>query len=1292
MLTIHGAPGLSAFRLEKLNRQLDAIISGVRVASTRFVHFVDTTSTLSEHEQHVLTRLLTYGQNLDNAAQQKSITLTVLPRIGTVSPWSSKATDIAINCGLDKVERMERGLEYVLDGPNLDIAALKKLSTVLHDRMTETVVFEDVKSDDLFGSATPAPLASVPLVSEGVAALERANRELGLALSADEVEYLDHHFKTMKRDPTDVELMMFAQANSEHCRHKIFNADWKINGVPQIKTLFQMIRNTHEQSPGGVLSAYTDNAAVMSGSRGKRFFAESETRTYKAVNEDIHILMKVETHNHPTAISPFPGAATGNGGEIRDEGATGRGAKPKAGLTGFSVSHLRIPEHRQPWEGEENKSDRIASPLQIMLEGPIGGAAFNNEFGRPNLTGYFRTQEQADGDATVRGYHKPIMIAGGMGNIRASDVEKLDIPEGTPIIVLGGPAMLIGLGGGAASSMASGSSDAQLDFASVQRENPEMERRCQEVINRCWGLQNDNPILSIHDVGAGGLSNALPEILNDCGKGGVIELRNIPNAEPGMSPMEIWCNEAQERYVLAISDEKLKQFEELCERERCPYAVVGYATNKQDLIVSDAKFDQNPIEIPMDVLLGKPPKVSRTTSRSDVSHTSPDYSQIDIEEACLRILEFPAVASKKFLVTIGDRTITGLVARDQMVGPWQVPVSDVAVTASGYNSYTGEAMSMGERTPLATSSGPCSARIALGEAITNILAADVRSLSDIRLSANWMAAANYNNEDSILFDTVNALSELCRALNIAIPVGKDSLSMQTQWQEQSIDKSVVSPVSLIVSAFSPVSDIRKTLTPQILCDSGVSYMVLVDLGLKKNRVGGSCLSQVYQLNDSVVPDLDSPTLLINYYHLISKLKNNINVISYHDRSDGGLLATLCEMAFAGRCGMKVQLNSLGDDPLASLFSEELGCVLQVTANDLAVVSELASEYDLADCIHVLGEPTPDEQISISYKDKNLLSKSRSELETIWNIPSEAIQKLRDNPDVIAEENQLISNSQHKGLVADLSYNIDKDVAAPFIATGVRPKIAILREQGVNGQIEMAAAFDRAGFDCVDVHMTDLALGRKHLTDVHVLAACGGFSYGDVLGAGNGWASSILYNNKLKDIFNVFFNRDDVLALGVCNGCQMMSKLRSIIPGADLWPEFVRNTSEQFEARLVNVEIASSPSLLLKDMQGSVIPVAVAHGEGRIDSNKDDVEKLEHSGLVAMRYVDSTGKHTSQYPLNPNGSPNGITAMTNRDGRFTIMMPHPERLFRTVQHSWHPNDWNEDSPWMRMFRNARTEIN
>ena len=1186
---------------------------------------------------------------------------------------------------------MERGLLITLGGwRKLDAVTKSNVSGLLHDRMTQNVLTSVGQAAQLFEHKEPSPVRRLVSIEDMPEDIRTYNTELGLALSEDEIDYLVCNYTALNRCPSDVELMMFAQANSEHCRHKIFNASWTIDGQAQDESLFGMIRTTHANAPDNVLSAYKDNSAVIAGHSGERFYPNAQTH-YEYTTEDIHILMKVETHNHPTAISPFPGAATGSGGEIRDEGATGRGGYPKAGLCGFTVSHLNLPEAKKSWEINYGKPDRIVSALDIMIDGPIGAAAFNNEFGRPNLLGYFRTYEQII-NGVVRGYHKPIMIAGGMGNIRASDVEKLDIPEGTPIIVLGGPAMLIGLGGGAASSMASGSSDAQLDFASVQRENPEMERRCQEVINRCWGLQNDNPILSIHDVGAGGLSNALPEILNDCDKGGVIELRNIPNAEPGMSPMEIWCNEAQERYVLAISDEKLQQFEELCERERCPYAVVGYATSKQDLIVSDAKFDQNPIEIPMDVLLGKPPKVSRTTSRSKVIHTTQDYRQIDIEEACLRILEFPTVASKKFLVTIGDRTITGLVARDQMVGPWQVPVSDVAVTASGYNSYTGEAMSMGERTPLATSSGPCSARIALGEAITNILAADVRSLSDIRLSANWMAAANYSNEDSILFDTVNALSELCRALNIAIPVGKDSLSMQTQWREQSIDKSVVSPVSLIVSAFSPVSDIRKTLTPQILCDSGVSYLVLVDLGLKRNRLGGSCLSQVYQLNDSVVPDLDSPTLLINYYHFISKLKDNIDVTSYHDRSDGGLLATLCEMAFAGRCGMKVQLNSLGDDPLASLFSEELGCVLQVTADDLAVVSELASEYDLAECIHVLGEPTSDEQISISYKDKNLLSKSRSELESIWNIPSETIQRLRDNPEAITEESQLISSSQHKGLVADVCFDINENVAAPYIATGVRPKIAILREQGVNGQIEMAAAFDRAGFDCVDVHMTDLALGRKHLSDVQVLAACGGFSYGDVLGAGNGWASSILYNNKLKDIFNAFFNRTDVLALGVCNGCQMMSKLRSIIPGADLWPEFVRNTSEQFEARLVNVEIASSPSLLLKDMQGSVIPVAVAHGEGRIDNNKDDVETLEHSGLVAMRYVDSTGKHTNQYPLNPNGSPNGITAMTNRDGRFTIMMPHPERLFRTVQHSWHPNDWNEDSPWMRMFRNARTEIN
>ena len=1051
-----------------------------------------------------------------------------------------------------------------------------------------------------------------------------------------------------------------------------------------------MIRTTHANAPHNVLSAYKDNSAVITGHAGERFYPNLETY-YEYSTEDIHILMKVETHNHPTAISPFPGAATGSGGEIRDEGATGRGGYPKAGLCGFTVSNLNLPEVDQPWEIHYGKPDRIVSALDIMIEGPIGAAAFNNEFGRPNLLGYFRTFEQKV-NGVVRGYHKPIMIAGGMGNIRASDVEKMDIPEGTPIIVLGGPAMLIGLGGGAASSMASGSSDEQLDFASVQRENPEMERRCQEVINRCWGLQADNPILSIHDVGAGGLSNALPEILNDCGKGGVIELRQVPNAEPGMSPMEIWCNEAQERYVIAIQKEKLNQFEQLCERERCPFAIVGHATNKQDLIVTDAKFDQNPIDIPMEVLLGKPPKVARTTQRASTDLATPDYSHIDIEEACLRVLQYPTVASKKFLVTIGDRSITGLVARDQMIGPWQVPVSDVAVTASGYNGVKGEAMTMGERTPLAISSGPSSARIALGEAITNMVAADVRSLNDIRLSANWMAAANYSNEDSILFDTVKALSEICRELNIAIPVGKDSLSMQTQWQDASGDKSVVSPVSLIISAFSPVIDIRKTLTPQIQLDHGVTYLVLVDLGEKKHRLGGSCLSQTYSIYDSQIPDLDSPKIIANYFNFISHIKEIINVISYHDRSDGGLLATLCEMAFAGRCGMNVQLNSLGDNPLTSLFTEELGCVLQVSANDLADLTAAAEEHGLAKCIHVLGEPSEKEQISISYKDSELLSKSRAELECIWNIPSAAIQRLRDNPDVIDQEMELISDSNHKGLIATLSFDQNEDISAPYVSKGIRPKIAILREQGVNGQIEMAAAFHRAGFDCIDIHMTDLSSGRKSLSDVQMLAACGGFSYGDVLGAGNGWASSIIYNNELKDIFNVFFDRSDVLALGVCNGCQMMSKLRSIIPGAGLWPDFVRNTSEQFEARLVNVAITESSSLILRGMHGSVLPVAVAHGEGRVDGQTNDIEQLQKSGLIAMKYVDSHGQPTQHYPLNPNGSANGITAISNEDGRFTIMMPHPERLFRAVQHSWHPAGWREDSPWMRMFRNAREIIN
>ena len=1286
MLILRGGPSATPFRRQQQLNSVQKIAPEIESIDSHWVYFTENSAVLPSDQIGTLRQLLSVDEAI-SISYKLDEQIIVSPRIGTISPWSSKATDIVEHSGLGKTGRVERGILFSLSGwRKVSDDARQQVLLLLHDRMTQSVLTQIGQASLLFQQKEPAPVRRLMAIEYMATDIASYNAELGLALSGDEIDYLVENYTKLNRCPSDVELMMFAQANSEHCRHKIFNASWTIDGNEMDETLFDMIRTTHANAPHNVLSAYKDNSAVIAGHAGERFYANADT-TYSYSTEDIHILMKVETHNHPTAISPYPGAATGSGGEIRDEGATGRGGYPKAGLCGFSVSNLQIPGMHEPWEGNYGKPDRIVSALDIMIEGPIGAAAFNNEFGRPNLLGYFRTFEQ-EIDGVVRGYHKPIMIAGGMGNIRATDVEKRDIPAGTPIIVLGGPAMLIGLGGGAASSMASGSSHEQLDFASVQRENPEMERRCQEVINRCWGLQDNNPILSVHDVGAGGLSNALPEILHDFERGGIIELRKVPNAEPGMSPMEIWCNEAQERYVLAIEESKLDAFVALCERERCPYAIVGEATEKQDLVVSDAKFGQNPIDIPMEVLLGKPPKVVRNTARVKKPQSNADYTHIKMDQAIEYVLRNPTVASKKFLITIGDRTITGLVARDQMVGPWQVPVADVAVTASSFKGYCGEAMSMGERTPIAISSGPCSARMSLGEAITNLLAADVQNLHDIRLSANWMAAANYPHEDSVLFDTVNAVSSTCRDLNIAIPVGKDSLSMQTKWQDAGVDKNVVSPVSLIVTAFTPVADIRKTWTPRLRTDQGTSYLVLIDLGEKKNRLGASCLSQVYKIDDSNVPDLDSSELLERYFSYINKLRDRINVISYHDRSDGGLLATLCEMTFAGRCGIKVQVNTLGNNALENIFNEELGAVLQVRAEDLAQATILAEEFGLTHCFHILGEPTTEEKIIINHNDSELLNKSRAELELIWSHTSHQIKQLRDNPDSAQQEHQLITDTNHHGLISHPSFDINDDISAPYIAKGLRPKVAILREQGVNGQIEMGAAFDHAGFEAVDIHMTDLVSGRRELSEFQALAACGGFSYGDVLGAGNGWASSILYNSKLKEQFNKFFNRNDVLALGVCNGCQMMSHLKEIIPGSDLWPKFIRNSSEQFEARLVNVEITDSPSLFFKGMQGSVMPVAVAHGEGRIDASNEHCQQIKNSQLNVMHYVNSSSVPTEIYPLNPNGSHQGLTALTNTDGRFTIMMPHPERLFRAVQHSWHPDDWDEDSPWMRMFRNAR----
>ncbi len=1295
MLVLTGSRALSDFRLQQLEKQLGSLLPGLVALKATYIHFARTECDLSAGEQAQLSQLLEYGEGSQEQIPEGHRIL-VMPRPGTISPWSSKATDILHNCGLSAVQRVERGIIYSLEmSAELHEHQFHKVAEQLHDRMTEVATLNLDDAELLFSSAEPAPLASIDISGDAHAALARANVELGLALSEDEIEYLAENYQELGRNPTDVELMMFAQANSEHCRHKIFNADWIIDGNEQEKSLFKMIRNTYNHAPGGILSAYCDNASVIEGFSASRFVPSALTQRYEEHDENLHILMKVETHNHPTAISPFPGAATGSGGEIRDEGATGNGSKPKAGLCGFSVSNLQIPGFAQPWEKDHGKPERIVSALDIMLEGPIGSASFNNEFGRPNLTGYFRTfEEEVPGPKgrELRGYHKPIMIAGGVGSIREENVNKQPLPHGTSIVVLGGPAMLIGLGGGAASSMASGASAEDLDFASVQRGNPEMERRCQEVIDRCVTMGDNNPVLSIHDVGAGGISNAIPEILEDGGRGGEIELRTVPNDEPGMSPMEIWSNEAQERYVLAIDNDRLEAFEEICARERCPYAVVGMATEEQNLIVGDAHFENTPVELPMDVLLGKPPKMLR-----DVHHhpfTKPEFETtgIDINEAVDRILRLPSVAAKGFLITIGDRTVTGLVARDQMVGPWQVPVADTAVTMTNYTAYTGEAMAMGERTPVALVHPAASGRMAIGEAITNIAASDIARLGDIRLSANWMAAAGHPGEDAALFDTVKAVGEeLCPRLGIAIPVGKDSLSMKTVWQEHGESKEMTGPLSLIISAFAPVQDVRKTLTPQLLSNHGDTDLIMIDLGRGENRLAASALAQVYKKVGHHAPDLDNPDAIKGFFAAIGELRADDLILAYHDRSDGGLFVTLAEMAFAGHTGISIKLDDLDDDPVAALFAEELGAVIQVRHTDTESVLAVLAEHGLGHHSFVIGELSEDDRITMSHGAHELISRSRVELIQMWSETSYQMQALRDNPKCAEQEFGILADAENPGMTVRLPFDAQEDVAAPFIGSGVRPEIAILREQGVNGQIEMAAAFDRAGFDAIDVHMSDVIEGRISLDRFKGVVACGGFSYGDVLGAGGGWARSILFNSRARDEFEAFFHREDSFGLGVCNGCQMFSQLRELVPGAAHWPRFMRNQSEQFEARLSVVEVLPSPSILMQGMQGAMLPIAVAHGEGRAVFDNNSSESVMNAGLVSMRYMDAYGMPTERYPENPNGSPEGITGLSSEDGRFTIMMPHPERLFRTVQHSWHPEEWGEDGPWLRMFRNARVWV-
>ena len=1335
MIVLEGQSALSHFRRARLESKLQSIAPAVRVRGAWHVYFVEADPGASP-DLATLRRVLQANEG-DAPQADGAVSRFVTPRLGTLSPWASKATELLRGAG-QPVKRVERGLRIDLEGWDDASPALAK---ALHDPMTQSLLASREQAQALFTAPARGELERIPL-----AQLEAANVRLGLALAEDEIDYLRTRYAELGRDPSDVELMMFAQANSEHCRHKIFNASWTIDGKEQDRSLFRMIKHTHAQTPEHTLSAYSDNAAVLEGYPAARFRPDGSGQYRIEASVDSAFCIKVETHNHPTAIAPFPGASTGAGGEIRDEGATGRGGKPKAGLTGFSVSHLRIPTLPQPWEAPRALNPRMAPALDIMLDGPLGGAAFNNEFGRPNLLGYFRSFELPEGEALTRAYDKPIMLAGGLGAIDRIQVEKKTLSPGDAVIVLGGPAMLIGLGGGAASSVASGESAEDLDFASVQRDNPEMERRCQEVIDRCVAMGEDNPILWFHDVGAGGLSNAIPELLHDSGVGGVIDLGRVPSDDPSLSPMQLWCNESQERYVLGVPQARLAEFAAICERERCPFAAVGVATKEERLVVGYGALDDAsllppgeggaqrrmrgdegqggsaitgsgsphpnpspegrgayPIDLPMDVLFGKPPKMHR-----DTAHPAPpkwpalQTAALDLHEAGLRVLAHPTVAAKQFLITIGDRSVGGLTARDQLVGPWQMPVADCAITLSGYEGFVGEAMAIGERTPLALLDAAAAARMAVGEAITNLCAAPVESLHRVKLSANWMAACGHPGEDALLFDAVKAVGmELCPELDISIPVGKDSLSMQAQWHSDGQAQKSVSPVSLIISAFAPVTDVRQQLTP-LLSREDDSELWLIGLGAGKKRLGGSVLAQVYPQSggdgawpafagdgrDESVPDLDDPQRLRDFFHLIADAREAGLLLAYHDRSDGGAFATLCEMAFASHRGLDINLDGWGDDAFRTLFAEELGAVVQVADEDRAAFADLVERHALTECAQRIARPTTAAVVRVQ-QDGDVLAEWRwEELFDAWWSVTHAMQKLRDNPEAADQERETARQFGRTGLKPKLSFDAAEDVAAPFIATGKRPKVAILREQGVNGQIEMASAFTRAGFDAFDVHMSDLIAGRVSLADFSGLAACGGFSYGDVLGAGRGWATSILERDALRDAFATFFARTDTFSLGVCNGCQMMSQLKDIIPGAQHWPVFLRNQSEQFEARTALLEVQESPSVFFRGMAGSRIPVAVAHGEGRA-SFAGAVDQA--AARVALRYVDGDGVVATAYPLNPNGSPDGITGLTSDDGRATILMPHPERTPRTANHSWHPAGWPEDSPWLRMFRNARVWV-
>lgn len=1314
VLPLRGVTALSDFRVEKLLQKAAALGLPKVKLSSEFWYFVGSEKALDAATVEKLQALLA-AQSVEQTpkAREGLHLFLVTPRLGTISPWASKATNIAENCGLAGIERIERGMAVWLEGALTD-EQKQQWAALLHDRMTESVLPDFQTASKLFHHLESETFSTVDVLGGGKEALVKANTETGLALSADEIDYLVENYQALQRNPSDVELMMFAQANSEHCRHKIFNADFILNGEKQPKSLFGMIRDTHNAHPEGTVVAYKDNSSVIEGAKIERFYPDAaENQGYRFHKEDTHIIMKVETHNHPTAIAPFAGAATGAGGEIRDEGATGKGSRPKAGLTGFTVSNLNIPGLKQPWEQDYGKPEHISSPLDIMIEGPIGGAAFNNEFGRPNLLGYFRTFEEKF-DGQVRGYHKPIMIAGGLGSIQAQQTHKDEIPEGALLIQLGGPGMLIGLGGGAASSMNTGTNDASLDFNSVQRGNPEIERRAQEVIDRCWQLGDKNPIISIHDVGAGGLSNAFPELVNDAGRGAVFELREVPLEEHGLTPLQIWCNESQERYVMSILEKDLDTFRAICERERCPFAVVGTATGDGHLKVRDDLFSNNPIDLPLNVLLGKPPKTTRTDKTVAPSKKPFNAGDIDITEAAYRVLRLPAVAAKNFLITIGDRSVGGLTHRDQMVGKYQTPVADCAVTMMGFNTYRGEAMSMGEKPAAALFDAPASGRMCVGEAITNIAAANIGNIGNIKLSANWMAACGNEGEDEKLYRTVEAVSKACQALDLSIPVGKDSLSMKTVWQDGADKKSVVSPLSLIISAFAPVQDVRKTVTPE-LKNVEDSVLLFVDLGFGKARMGGSAFGQVYNNMTGDAPDLDDTGRLKAFYNVIQQLVAEDKLLAYHDRSDGGLFATLAEMAFAARCGISADIDCLMDkflpihypdfqgDPaedlsdelynhaaIKILFNEELGAVIQIRQQDRDYVDAAFKAAGLTGAVSRIGSPDFDNESVSFFGYGYFLEQTRADLQRAWQETSHAIQRLRDNPACADSEFAMIGDNERSALFADVKFDVNEDIAAPFINSGAKPKIAILREQGVNGQIEMAAAFTRAGFDAYDVHMSDLMAGRVRLADFKMLAACGGFSYGDVLGAGEGWAKSILFHPALRDQFAAFFADPDTLTLGVCNGCQMVSNLAEIIPGTAGWPKFKRNLSEQFEARLSMVHIPKSASLILNEMQGSSLPVVVSHGEGRADFALHGGNISADLG-IALQYVDGQNQVTQTYPLNPNGSPQGIAGVTNADGRVTIMMPHPERVYRAAQMSWKPEDWTELSGWYRLFAGARKAL-